>query len=60
MAPDRSVTAELNLKDVLAQMLTAGDDAVRVVDQGGSTLGVVTLAAIRAHAGTHARSLDAN
>ena len=50
--PDGSVPAGLSLRDTLAKMLARGDDAVRVVDGEGTALGVVTLAAIRARAGT--------
>ena len=53
-APANAVAAGLNLRDTLACMLARGDDAVLVVDDAGATLGVVTLAAIRARAGTSA------
>jgi osmoprotectant transport system ATP-binding protein len=52
-APAGSVSAGLNLRDTLARMLAQGDDAVRVVADDGAALGVVTLSAIRAHAGTN-------
>ena len=50
--PAASVAAHLNLRDTLARMLGQGDDAVTVVDDDGAALGVVTLGAIRAQAGT--------
>jgi osmoprotectant transport system ATP-binding protein len=53
--PTRSVPADLNLRDVLARMLADGDDAAGVVDGNGARIGVVTLEAIRVHAGTRAR-----
>jgi len=53
--PAGSVAAGLSLRDTLAKMLAQGDDAVRVVDGDGAALGVVTLAAIRARAGTVSR-----
>ena len=55
-APTGSVAAGLNLRDTLARMLAQGDDAVRVVGDDGTVLGVVTLDAIRVHAGTTARA----
>ena len=56
IAPAGAVAAGLNLRDTLARMLAQGDDAVRVVADDGAALGVVTLAAIRAQASTHAHA----
>jgi osmoprotectant transport system ATP-binding protein len=57
-APSGWVAAGINLRDTLARMLATGDDAVRVVAGDGAALGVVTLAAIRAHAGTNPHVTD--
>ena len=54
IAPRVCVPAGLNLRDTLSQMLSGGDEAVLVVDENGASLGVVTLTAIRAQAGTGA------
>jgi osmoprotectant transport system ATP-binding protein len=59
-APIGSVAAGLNLRDTLARMLAQGDDAVQVVADNGAALGVVTLAAIRNHAGTNAHTQEAD
>ena len=56
--PARSVAPDENLRDVLAQMLADGDDAVTVVGGDAQPGGVVTLEAIRVHAGTRTAEVD--
>ena len=50
-APAITVHSTLNLRDVLARMLSEDTDAVTVAGPAGERIGVVTLQAIRARAG---------
>lgn len=47
-APAQAIAPETNLKDALAVMLSAGTNALAVVDACGKRMGVLTLTAIRA------------
>jgi osmoprotectant transport system ATP-binding protein len=53
--PAQTVAPEASLKDALAAMLSSGVDALAVVDERGTRLGVLTLAGIRARTRTDAR-----
>jgi len=48
-APSHAIAAHASLRDALAMMLSNGTDALAVTDSGGSILGALTLAGIRAH-----------
>ena len=46
--PSRTILAEANLRDALAQMLTSGTDTLAVVATDGTRCGILTLASVRA------------
>ena len=48
--PAQSIAADATLRDALARMFASGDDTLAVVDADSRPLGILTLAAIRAHA----------
>lgn len=45
-ASDQAIAPETSLRDALLQLLKSGSDAIRVVDDSGTTTGIVTTASI--------------
>jgi osmoprotectant transport system ATP-binding protein len=60
IAPAHSIPAQTTLRDALALMFSSGADALAVTDSGGTVLGTLTLAGIRAHTRAAAEEIGAS